>query len=244
MRAGSDAETVANLVIRVLQRVDSSIFVSKWLPWLLWSDMQGLPHAETIHPFPMPCCATSLHRPMSQVTRHTWAATDPYLLPPLSVSLRTSLPTFQPSNLLTFQNPKMSPAKPNLKAVMQAVSKTRLVNVPGLTKPPNYRCWLDTLFHTPQNRKVLETAEKAKIDDVVRLLADQQFKNDSKSLKMVLEQVICTARLKEKHSNTWDRRIPRLVSTHGLTQNFASLGVILLRPRTNWWQAGHRLKKQ
>jgi hypothetical protein len=88
----------------------------------------------------------------------------------------------------------MQPAKAKLKAVAQAASVTRFVNVPRLTTPPNYRNWLDTLLKTPQNRKVLKTSEKSHVDELLRLEAGRQFRNDSNLLGQALTYCVLISR--------------------------------------------------
>jgi hypothetical protein len=83
----------------------------------------------------------------------------------------------------------MPPAKAKLKAVAQAASVTRFVNVPRLTTPPNYGHWLNRLLDTPQNRKFLKTSEKSHVDELLRLEADRQFRNDSNLLGKALAEV-------------------------------------------------------
>jgi hypothetical protein len=68
------------------------------------------------------------------------------------------------------------PPKAKLKAVAQAASTARFVNVPRLSMPPNHKQWLDQLLRTNQNRKTLATTEKIEIDGLLRLQANHQFK--------------------------------------------------------------------
>jgi hypothetical protein len=83
----------------------------------------------------------------------------------------------------------MPPAKAKLKTIAQAASNARFVNIPRLTTPPNYHNWLETLLRTPQNRKTFIKAEKTEVDDLLRVLAAQQFKKDNNLLNKALAQV-------------------------------------------------------
>jgi hypothetical protein len=88
-------------------------------------------------------------------------------------------------------NSRMPPAKAKLKIVAQAALTARFVSVPRLTTPPNYHNWLETLLETPLNRKTFMFAEKTEVDDLLRVHAGQQFKNDNNLLNKALAQV-CT----------------------------------------------------
>jgi hypothetical protein len=109
-----------------------------------------------------------------------WAATYPYTS---SASFCVTL------NQCSYFKTTMPPAKAKLKVVEQAAANVRFVNVPRVSTPPNYHNWLETLLETPQNRKTFMTAEKTEVDDLLRVLAGQQFKKDNNLLTKALAQV-------------------------------------------------------
>jgi hypothetical protein len=137
----------------------------------------------------------------------------------------------------------MPPAKAKLKAVAQAASNARFVNIPRLSTPPNYRNWLNKLLDTHQNRKTLVTTEKLEIDGLLRRQADQQFKNDSGLLKRALAEVRSQDFTTLNDTNRCRRQSPRPASTLGRMRNLALLGSATTL-ELDWWKSGHRLKKQ
>lgn len=84
---------------------------------------------------------------------------------------------------------EMPSVKSSIRSLAQATSKATFVNVPRLETPPRYDRWLRRLLVTPQNKKTVETCQKADVDHLFREQASQQFKDESELLKRAFAEV-------------------------------------------------------